>query len=214
MSNVGGIGRRIRWIVESHMKIKHSEFADSLGVTKQMVSRWVNDENNPPGDKSIEKIAEVSGVSRAWIKYGTGAPIGRPKVREASAAELAYVLEQIRDIVTSALADAAADDDTDTDGLVFEVDGGGNLVRVSRSWSEVVHVAREAMVGAKWLDFFQPEDASRFTYVLNAIREGAEFDSRHDGVVVRWSAKADGERVIVEGRLVDPSEFSPKVVSF
>jgi transcriptional regulator with XRE-family HTH domain len=57
--------------------VSHANFARQLGVSRQLLSRWVNDPDRPAGEDSLQKIADVAGLDVAWLRYGTGAPSGR-----------------------------------------------------------------------------------------------------------------------------------------
>lgn len=71
------VGQRIRWVVEVHLGISYADFSRRLGVSRQLMSRWVNDEENPPSRASVHKIAKEAGVSPAWLEYGQGKPVQR-----------------------------------------------------------------------------------------------------------------------------------------
>lgn len=81
------IGDRIRWAVETHMGITQSEFARRLDVKQPQVSRWINDASRPPNETSLKTIAEMSGVSPAWLRYGEGEAIEAPSKQDDQADE-------------------------------------------------------------------------------------------------------------------------------
>jgi transcriptional regulator with XRE-family HTH domain len=67
LSSVGG---RIRWAIEHKLGVTHTEFATRLGVKRQLLSRWINDADNPPSEASLQRIAATAGVTAAWLRYG------------------------------------------------------------------------------------------------------------------------------------------------
>jgi transcriptional regulator with XRE-family HTH domain len=70
----GSIGERIRWMIEERLHVSHAEFARRLGVKPPQLSRWVNRPDSAPGEESLRRIAELGGVSVAWLRYGVGEP--------------------------------------------------------------------------------------------------------------------------------------------
>lgn len=70
------VGARLRWVVEEHLEVSHAEFARRLGIKRPQLSRWVNRPERPPSEASLERIAELAGVSVAWLRYGLGDPLG------------------------------------------------------------------------------------------------------------------------------------------
>lgn len=67
------IGGRLRWLIEEHLGKKQAEFARSLGVTPQMLSRWVNNRHIPSVEHG-RAIARNTGVSEIWLLLGEGKP--------------------------------------------------------------------------------------------------------------------------------------------
>ncbi len=58
----------------SHAGIKAEDMADELGVTRQTISRWVNDVGAPPRSLYVKEWALRTGVDYSWLIYGTTAP--------------------------------------------------------------------------------------------------------------------------------------------
>lgn len=79
------VGRRIRWIVEEHLRIPHAEFARQLGVKPPQLSRWINRPDYPPSETYMARIAELGRVPVAWLRYGVGDPTDAGAVDVASA---------------------------------------------------------------------------------------------------------------------------------
>ena len=48
-----------------------SELADKCGFTRQTIYRW-RSRRSSPAAKSIDKIVQVTGVSKDWLVSGTG----------------------------------------------------------------------------------------------------------------------------------------------
>ncbi len=51
-----------------------------MGKQPQLISRWMNDNDRPPGRDSIRLIARETGVSAAWLEYGGGPPVVDPEI--------------------------------------------------------------------------------------------------------------------------------------
>ena len=85
----GGVGERIRWIIEERLGTSHAEFARRLGVKPPQLSRWINRADYPPGEGYAARIAELGGVSLAWLRYGEGeaGDGGRPRAGDELATE-------------------------------------------------------------------------------------------------------------------------------
>jgi hypothetical protein len=47
------------------------EFAKVHGIARPLLSRWINDPRSPPSEKSLCKIAAATGVTMAWLRYGS-----------------------------------------------------------------------------------------------------------------------------------------------
>lgn len=62
---------RLRWAIENHMKISQAEFARRLGLWRSQLSRWLA--GNMPSEENLEHIAELTGLSVAWLRYGDAA---------------------------------------------------------------------------------------------------------------------------------------------
>src|SRR5688500_9279189 len=71
----GGIGERIRWIIEDRLRTTHADFSRQLGVKPPQLSRWVNRADYPPGEAYLSRIAELGDVPAAWLRYGVGDPL-------------------------------------------------------------------------------------------------------------------------------------------
>lgn len=70
------VGERLRWMITEHLGTTHAAFARQLGVKAPQLSRWVNRPDQAPGEASLQRMAELGGVSPAWLRYGVGAPVG------------------------------------------------------------------------------------------------------------------------------------------
>ena len=68
------VGERIRWTIEEHLGITHTEFARRLGIKRPQLSRWINRPEFPPNEASLERVAKLGNVSIAWLRYGAGEP--------------------------------------------------------------------------------------------------------------------------------------------
>lgn len=66
--------------VRRQVDISQSDLATLVEVSAATVSRWEADLKKP-GDESLERLAELFGVPRAWLRYGEG-----PKDLPAAAA--------------------------------------------------------------------------------------------------------------------------------
>lgn len=65
--------RRLLGVREGH-DVAVSEIAERVGVSAASVYNWEGDVF-PPGERNVKKLAEVLGVSAAYIRYGVeGAP--------------------------------------------------------------------------------------------------------------------------------------------
>ncbi|MBW3630038.1 MAG: helix-turn-helix domain-containing protein [Gemmatimonadetes bacterium] len=73
--SAGGIGDRIRWIIEDRLRTSHAEFSRRLAVKPPQLSRWINRADYPPGEAYLARIAELGGVPVSWLRYGVGAPV-------------------------------------------------------------------------------------------------------------------------------------------
>ena len=69
------IGDRIRWAIEVYLGETQAEYARKEGVKPQLLSRWINQQDRPPGEATIQKIAAATGVPAKWLRYG-GPPPG------------------------------------------------------------------------------------------------------------------------------------------
>ena len=77
-AEVKTIGKRLRWVIERHLHISQADFSRKIGKSRQLVNRWLNDPKRPPAERNIEEIADVSGVSLAWLRYGEGDALQEP----------------------------------------------------------------------------------------------------------------------------------------
>jgi transcriptional regulator with XRE-family HTH domain len=75
----GGIGPRIRWMIEERLQVSHTEFARRLGVKPPQISRWLNRADYSHNERSLARIAEIGNVSVPWLRYGVG-PLERGEV--------------------------------------------------------------------------------------------------------------------------------------
>jgi hypothetical protein len=66
------VGERIRWVIEEHLGVTHTEFARRLGVKPPQHSRWINRPDSPPSEPYLERIAGLGSVPVAWLRYGKG----------------------------------------------------------------------------------------------------------------------------------------------
>lgn len=76
------IGGRIRWAITKRLKINQAEAARRLKIKPSQLSRWVNDPDNPPNEKSLERIAKLTGLPKAWLRYGGELPQAGVSVTE------------------------------------------------------------------------------------------------------------------------------------
>lgn len=53
--------------------ISRSKLAETLGVDRSTVDRWVNGDRHPD-TATLERIATVCGVRAAWLAFNEGAP--------------------------------------------------------------------------------------------------------------------------------------------
>lgn len=70
------VGDRVRWTIERHLRLPHAEVARRLGITRQLLSRWVNNPDRPPGEESLQAIADLARIPVAWLRYGGSLPTG------------------------------------------------------------------------------------------------------------------------------------------
>jgi transcriptional regulator with XRE-family HTH domain len=84
--NLDTFGDRLRWAIEDHMRITQAEFARRLGVWRSQVTRWIKD--NPPGEENMGRIAELTGLSAAWLRYGDEVAAPVASAREADEEEV------------------------------------------------------------------------------------------------------------------------------
>lgn len=73
------LGKRLRWLIVEHLNLRQAEFARRLGVHPSQLSRWLNNPELPPNEESLKRIVDVTGVSPAWLRYGTGEPFDRDR---------------------------------------------------------------------------------------------------------------------------------------
>ena len=67
-----GFGARLRWMIERRLGWTHAEFARQLEVPAPQLSRWLNRAGMLPSERYLERMAELGGVSPAWLRYGVG----------------------------------------------------------------------------------------------------------------------------------------------
>lgn len=65
---------RLRWVIERYLAVTQAEFARRVGVSRQLVNRWLGDPTVSPESSTINTIAGATGVPRAWLHYGEGEP--------------------------------------------------------------------------------------------------------------------------------------------
>lgn len=82
------LGARIRWAVEERLGVTQAEAARRLGVKRPQLSRWIHQPGRPPNEASLRRIAELTGVSAAWLRYGVGEPDGAEEEGGRGADEL------------------------------------------------------------------------------------------------------------------------------
>lgn len=70
------LGARLRWAIEERLGITQAEAARRLGIKRPQLSRWLNQPSRPPSEASLARLAELTGVSAAWLRYGVGDPDG------------------------------------------------------------------------------------------------------------------------------------------
>lgn len=54
------------------MGVTQGQLAEMIGISPSQLSRWVNDPEQKPSERSIEAIAKVARVEVAWLRYGHG----------------------------------------------------------------------------------------------------------------------------------------------
>jgi transcriptional regulator with XRE-family HTH domain len=64
------VGGRLRWALDHWAGITPSELARKLGKPRQTVSRWLNDDEHPPKEESLELVAEEIALPVQWLRYG------------------------------------------------------------------------------------------------------------------------------------------------
>jgi transcriptional regulator with XRE-family HTH domain len=75
-AGLDSVGARLRWAIEEQTKVSHAEFARRAGIDPTQLSRYVKNRNAPREDL-FERMAELAGVSVAWLRYGVGEPVER-----------------------------------------------------------------------------------------------------------------------------------------
>lgn len=68
--NLDTIGGRVRWAITKFLGISQAEAARRLKIKPSQVSRWVNNPELPPSEESLGRIAQLTGVPQAWLRYG------------------------------------------------------------------------------------------------------------------------------------------------
>ena len=82
-----GFGARLRWLIETRLGWTHAEFARRLGVPRPQLSRWLNRAGMLPSERYLARMAELGGVSPAWLRYGLeGGGTEEPSAAAARAA--------------------------------------------------------------------------------------------------------------------------------
>lgn len=76
MSNISTVGGRIAQArrelgVRRQQDVSPADLAKEVGVSAAAVYNWEGDEK-APNEKSLERLAEVLEVSRAYLRYGEG----------------------------------------------------------------------------------------------------------------------------------------------
>lgn len=96
------MGDRIRWLIEKKMELSQADFARQSGFHRQQLSQWINDPEKPPGKKNLQKLADIGGVTEAWLAYGIEAENVSRETENLTAAVvhlLATDPEQVRELV-------------------------------------------------------------------------------------------------------------------
>ena len=203
-----GVGGRITWIVKVKLKTNYTDLAKKLGTTKQLVSRWVNDAENPPGTASIAKIARIAGVSRAWLQYGQGSP----DATTPSGGDLEALQVAIREMVDIGMAvlNMEPERPEEVEELKVEVSKDGVVQGASSLLCEMLGFNEDSLVGRTWEGFVHKDDQERTALAVSSARGGGvavTFQSRHASTngeaVVEWFAEAREGHVVLRGEDVD-----------
>lgn len=219
------IGERVRWVIETHMGMSQSDFAKKLhdrkgnkGISRQLINRWINQPEHPPGEDNLDEISEISGVSKVWLRYGEGDPfpadLGRPKIDPVV---LHTALQEILLIAARALgADQSSpvaprieEDMIDVSPDIMAVlSPDAEFLRAGRQWTSSLGFERSEIEGKHWKDIVHPNDLQTSQIAFTISREQnavVEFDSRAknaDGEykTVRWRVTTENDRIVAAGR--------------
>lgn len=67
------LGERLRWAIQRAGETQ-SSFAARAGISRPLLSRWINDPDRPPSATSLMVLASELQVSLPWLHYGQGEP--------------------------------------------------------------------------------------------------------------------------------------------
>jgi len=71
---------RLRWIIFDHLRHRsQAEYARSIGMRPQQLSRYLTDDSRSMAQEVALRIANGAGVSVSWLLEGRGSPLREPK---------------------------------------------------------------------------------------------------------------------------------------